>query len=436
MSVIDKLSSISDTLSKVFQYAQSTPEIKEDFDEYLKTIGAYNASQADISSILVTYVFERNFHKGADSVFSMYLKDNTNIDKQTESVISALKNSIDALFEVKSVQKNGFDLYSLVNEKKYFAMPLVKMNHLKGIFKGHYMLARIFPFENEYYIIEIRDTYTSLEKDKVLRYAVAKIIEQPENLYKDNDEKLQEVEDEIAKFSEKFQSCFGTDEIVTTNEYVDQLISDFNDYYFDSSKDTEAIKSLIKPIENYGYFKVPEFNSNYDSYIESSMAGFASHSSKYDVGVIFDNELGMYIVPFYATLCHILESENYQEVQGWDECIKSFIENDKIPAKLVQRLVDRYPNALNIFNEVYGTQRTLNEFLEEFKKDYLKNKIYSPTSVLYSSKTFSDLMGFIPDEKELKAKEIQQSVGKTIGRNDPCPCGSGKKYKKCCGAMV
>src|SRR6266700_3038744 len=23
-----------------------------------------------------------------------------------------------------------------------------------------------------------------------------------------------------------------------------------------------------------------------------------------------------------------------------------------------------------------------------------------------------------------------------IGRNDPCPCGSGKKYKKCCGAVV
>ncbi len=22
----------------------------------------------------------------------------------------------------------------------------------------------------------------------------------------------------------------------------------------------------------------------------------------------------------------------------------------------------------------------------------------------------------------------------TVGRNDPCPCGSGKKYKKCCGA--
>jgi preprotein translocase subunit SecA len=24
-------------------------------------------------------------------------------------------------------------------------------------------------------------------------------------------------------------------------------------------------------------------------------------------------------------------------------------------------------------------------------------------------------------------------VGKKVGRNDPCPCGSGKKYKHCCG---
>lgn len=30
--------------------------------------------------------------------------------------------------------------------------------------------------------------------------------------------------------------------------------------------------------------------------------------------------------------------------------------------------------------------------------------------------------------------EVQQRVtGKKVGRNDPCPCGSGKKYKKCCG---
>ena len=436
MSVIDKLSTISDTLSSIFQYAQKNPEIKEDFDEYLKTIGAYNIAQSELNSILVTYVFERNFHKGEDSVFSMFLKDNTNIDSTTKNLVESLQNAIDALFEVKNVHKNGFDLYNLVNEKKYFAMPLVKMSHLKGIYRGNYMLARIFPYENEYYIIEIRETYSSLDKDKVLKYAVAKIIEQPENLYKDNEDKLSEIEDEIAKFYNKFESCFGTDEVVTTNEFVDKLISDFNDYYFDSSKNTDEIKELIKPVEKYAYFKVPEFNSSYDNYIESSMAGFASHSSKYDVGVIFDNELGMFIVPFYGTLCHIMEIDNYKEISGWEECIKAFIENDKIPAKLVQRIANKYPSFIDKLNEVYNTDKTLDEYLEEYKIHYLKDKIYSPTSVLYASKSFSDLMGFIPGEERLKAQKIQEEHGKTIGRNDPCPCGSGKKYKKCCGAVL
>lgn len=35
-------------------------------------------------------------------------------------------------------------------------------------------------------------------------------------------------------------------------------------------------------------------------------------------------------------------------------------------------------------------------------------------------------------EAELKTKTIVKEV--KVGRNDPCPCGSGKKYKKCCGA--
>ncbi|MDR3048436.1 MAG: preprotein translocase subunit SecA [Elusimicrobiota bacterium] len=42
-----------------------------------------------------------------------------------------------------------------------------------------------------------------------------------------------------------------------------------------------------------------------------------------------------------------------------------------------------------------------------------------------------------PNQPPLKMNEKNQKVKpqdlKKIGRNDPCPCGSGKKYKKCCG---
>ncbi len=46
--------------------------------------------------------------------------------------------------------------------------------------------------------------------------------------------------------------------------------------------------------------------------------------------------------------------------------------------------------------------------------------------------------GILTEERRAEiAKEYKRSKTvvkeKTPGRNDPCPCGSGKKYKKCCG---
>ena len=41
------------------------------------------------------------------------------------------------------------------------------------------------------------------------------------------------------------------------------------------------------------------------------------------------------------------------------------------------------------------------------------------------------------DESESKVlkKKISNDSYKKIGRNEPCSCGSGKKYKHCCGRL-
>ncbi|MFC2118397.1 SEC-C metal-binding domain-containing protein [Bacteroidota bacterium] len=33
------------------------------------------------------------------------------------------------------------------------------------------------------------------------------------------------------------------------------------------------------------------------------------------------------------------------------------------------------------------------------------------------------------------AAKLKNTNRKSIGRNDPCPCGSGKKFKICCGEV-
>jgi len=45
--------------------------------------------------------------------------------------------------------------------------------------------------------------------------------------------------------------------------------------------------------------------------------------------------------------------------------------------------------------------------------------------------TEEDIRDLLVDIQNNKETPFQRE-GSKVGRNDPCPCGSGKKYKKCC----
>jgi SWIM/SEC-C metal-binding protein len=62
-------------------------------------------------------------------------------------------------------------------------------------------------------------------------------------------------------------------------------------------------------------------------------------------------------------------------------------------------------------------------------------------AAIFDQHSWKYIIGFEPDkpedisdlEKLLNPTKPVQST-KKVGRNDPCPCGSGKKFKKCCGS--
>lgn len=76
----------------------------------------------------------------------------------------------------------------------------------------------------------------------------------------------------------------------------------------------------------------------------------------------------------------------------------------------------------------------------EFDKELLyKNMVAAGADWLYNLEEWNAI--FDEDKKKALYKEQKKSQtvvheGPKIGRNDPCPCGSGKKYKKCCGARA
>lgn len=52
----------------------------------------------------------------------------------------------------------------------------------------------------------------------------------------------------------------------------------------------------------------------------------------------------------------------------------------------------------------------------------------------FDGKTPAEMTANDPSLLSMKKVETFRRAEPRVGRNDPCPCGSGKKYKKCCGA--
>ena len=182
-------------------------------------------------------------------------------------------------------------------------------------------------------------------------------------------------------------------------------------------------------MEDPKFFHVKELDNNYSNFLENSLGGFSSHSETYDVAVIFDKEKGLYAIPFYETFINIFEGKN---VEGKNECIKYFLTNDSIPNTIIESVYQKYPNFLQIINESLNKEYSFDEIIREYKSEYLKYKLYSSATVLYCSKAFSNVFDTITTMQE---NPVSTDVtNEKVGRNEPCPCGSGKKYKHCCGS--
>ncbi len=415
MAVIEKITEINDVLKEIFNFTQTNNTVKEDFDEYLSTIGAGNISLNQVEKIFLPYIFERKLNE--KSILDMFLE---NCDKRFIKITSALKEALSSIFEIKKILKNGFELYNLVNEKTYNVSSLTKMTNFRGVYSGQYIAARIFYYEENYYVIEISSILSHSQKEEAYRYAVMKLVQDPKLLYSDNAEKEDEIKSTIAEMYKKFTNSFGTDIILTTNKHADEIIGSFNEGEIIDLSDKGC------NLENYKFFHVKELDNNYSNFLENSMGGFSAHTEIYDVAVIFDKNKGLYAVPFYETFCKIFG--NKDAVENSKQCIEYFLVNTSIPDTIIARVAAKYSNFMDVINEELDTSYTFEELMSKYKSDYIKNTIYSSATVLFCSNAFSQIFNYISEPKQQHTIPTHK-----IGRNEPCPCGSGKKYKNCCG---
>lgn len=122
---------------------------------------------------------------------------------------------------------------------------------------------------------------------------------------------------------------------------------------------------------------------------------------------------------------------------------------EKVVSGTVQELADKYGMELNyMVGFLDGINESLKEPnpIEEMEADTVVKLPIDLESLYYHMvEAGADWLYELPEWDELltpeRRKELYREQKKsgtivkerTVGRNEPCPCGSGKKYKYCCG---
>lgn len=283
-------------------------------------------------------------------------------------VLMRLMKHREGIFEVTKREGKWYKLRDIVREDVLD----IKTIDMPEMDPGTIIGSRVIPLNRDYWIFYGGVQMYKSGQGNIKEYILSKV----KRLREENEE-----------FKGKFMEFFGSQDV--------------------EFEDVKGVNKAMLEFSAWMTNKSPEeIEESFQNLPEEEFKGYER------IGLVFTDS-GMYVVPYYGYIKDIL-SGDYTQVEDWKGLLNVVVKRDAyIPNPVLRWLLyTKKDTAVRAFNE------------------------FSP-----SLKTFDDVMNFVKYWRpNIHAKELPLMVQEEIhkkkrykaGRNDPCPCGSGKKYKKCC----
>lgn len=230
---------------------------------------------------------------------------------------------------------------------------------------------------------------------------------------------------------------------------IDYIVASGNLYgYLEREKFLEIYNSQNKPALSNKELKTLLSDTSVKKHLEGNFVevdrtgAFMHETFKefYDVEEFFKAVTGKtYYVP---------EKEEFLRYTDEFYCEKT-VHQERMAKKLAKDFFGgSLPKARELVEEIVGEiqvsendiKSVVQSFLGRFEIEDMKeaNEYLSLFMKVVNTTRIWENRGHTPEElspiaRDGAKKELPVLVGGKVGRNDPCPCGSGKKYKKCCG---
>lgn len=136
----------------------------------------------------------------------------------------------------------------------------------------------------------------------------------------------------------------------------------------------------------------------------------------------------------------LLEKGIYEKILGEygipvTGTVKSLAEKYDVDLMIMVGFLDGINDSLKNPNPIETMEEDTEVSLDYDAEKLYYNMVGARAEWLYELEQWEDILPADTRKKLYKEQKLSTTVvkDKKVGRNDPCPCGSGKKYKKCCG---
>ena len=121
-----------------------------------------------------------------------------------------------------------------------------------------------------------------------------------------------------------------------------------------------------------------------------------------------------------------------EKVEG---TVKELADKYGVEVLLMTGFLDGINDSLKTPNPIETMEEDTEVSLDYDKEKLYYNMVACKADWLYELPQWDNLLDEATRKDLYKKQKLSGTIvkGKKIGRNDPCPCGSGKKYKQCCG---
>jgi hypothetical protein len=381
-------------------------------DDFLKAVKKKYGNPVVIQSNEEFHDFTDNFiysYRFPDdlTVIDQFVAETPSLSEKERAVVLGWKDPMAGIFQVKRTFPDGFVAENLINEVEYNIKPTVIPRQLEQLaVPGAFIKAKIIPVGDEEYIFSGIQEFLDIPESEILNRAASIQREIPALAFRDNKERIRNGFELQKKERALFMEYFGGDEVLAEGKELNDLWSGFMEF---------RLEKHDKPVPAGYTAPQIEFPKNL---LKSK-----------DVGILFEEVTGQHYLINYGLVLDIFRNLDESKIRQYEEEIMIYLEEESIPPGILRRIFSRYPqNAEFIIRKIlkrpeFDLQRDFDSLMDEFKPSFRGRRIY-PQVLPMSERMVRALRPEMDQTKEPRGK---------IGRNAPCPCGSGKKYKKCCG---